>query len=193
MSTIAVETYITPAEYLSIERKAEIKSEYIQGEVFAMSGASNAHNLITLDIATELNIQLRGRRCLVYSNDMRVKTESTESYLYPDVVVVYGKPQFEDNVFDTLLNPTVIFEVLSPSTQAYDKGEKFARYQEITTLREYILVSQDSMYVEHHRLNEAQWIRRTFVSPDTNLQLKSIDCELSLSDVYTRVTFHDLI
>ena len=193
MSAVAMETYITPEEYLSSERKAEIKSEYIQGEVFAMSGASNAHNLITLDIATELNVQLRGQGCLVYSNDMRVKTKSTESYLYPDVVVVCGKPLFEDNVFDTLLNPMVIFEVLSPSTEAYDRGEKFARYQEIPTLREYVLVAQDRRHVEHHRLTETHWIRKTYDTPDTILQLKSIDCELSLNDVYTRVPFQDLI
>lgn len=193
MSAVAMETYITPEEYLASERKAEIKSEYIQGEVFAMSGASNAHNLITLDIATELNVQLRGRGCLVYSNDMRVKTKSTESYLYPDVVVVCGKPLFEDNVFDTLMNPMVIFEVLSPSTEAYDRGEKFARYQEIPTLREYILVAQDRRHVEHHRLTETYWMRKTYDTPDTILQLKSIDCELSLNDVYTRVPFQDLI
>ena len=191
MSAVAVDTYITPEEYLAAERRAKIKSEYIHGEVFAMSGASNAHNLITLDIATELNIQLRRRGCLVYSNDMRVRTKPTGSYFYPDVVVVCDKPRFEDNVFDTLLNPILIVEVLSPSTDAYDRGEKFAHYQELVSLREYILVSQDRMRVEHHRLIETQWVGKTFETPEDVLKFNSIECELPLQDIYTRVTFSD--
>ena len=191
MSVVAVDTYITPEEYLAAERRAKIKSEYIHGEVFAMSGASNAHNLITLDIATELNIQLRRRGCLVYSNDMRVRTKPTGSYFYPDVVVVCDKPRFEDNVFDTLLNPILIVEVLSPSTDAYDRGEKFAHYQELVSLREYILVSQDRIRVEHHRLTETQWVGKTFEAPEDVLKLNSIECELPLQDIYARVTFSD--
>ena len=191
MSVVAVDTYITPEEYLAAERRAKIKSEYIHGEVFAMSGASNAHNLITLDIATELNIQLRRRGCLVYSNDMRVRTKPTGSYFYPDVVVVCDKPRFEDNVFDTLLNPILIVEVLSPSTDAYDRGEKFAHYQELVSLREYILVSQDRMRVEHHRLIETQWVGKTFEAPKDVLKFNSIECDLPLQDIYTRVTFSD--
>ena len=191
MSSVAAEKYITPEEYLAAERWAKIKSEYIHGEVFAMSGASNAHNLITLDIATELNIQLRRRGCLVYSNDMRVRTKPTGSYFYPDVVVICDKPRFEDNVFDTLLNPILIVEVLSPSTDAYDRGEKFAHYQELVSLREYILVSQDRMRVEHHRLIETQWVGKTFETPEDVLKFNSIECELPLQDIYTRVTFSD--
>ncbi len=191
MSSVAVEKYITPEQYLAEERRAKIKSEYIYGEIFAMSGASNAHNLITLDIATELNIQLRGSGCLVYSNDMRVKTNPTGSYFYPDVVVVCGKPRFEDNVFDTLLNPILIVEVLSPSTEAFDRGEKFAHYQELRSLQEYILVSQDRMRVEHHRLIETLWVGKTFEVPNDVLKFNSIQCELPLQDIYTRITFLD--
>ncbi len=191
MASIAAEKYITPEEYLSEERRAKIKSEYIYGEIFAMSGASNAHNLITLDIATELNLQLRGSGCLVYSNDMRVKTEATGSYFYPDVVVVCDKPRFEDNVFDTLLNPTLIVEVLSPSTESYDRGEKFAHYQKLMSLREYILVSQDRIRVEHHRLVETMWVGKTFEAPEDILKFNSIECELPLKDVYTRVSYSD--
>lgn len=189
MASAAVEKYITPEEYLSAERRAEIKSEYIYGEMFAMSGASNAHNLITLDIATELNLQLRGSGCLVYSNDMRVKTKPTGSYFYPDVVVVCDKPRFEDNVFDTLLNPIFIVEVLSPSTEAFDKGEKFAHYQELVSLQEYILVSQDRRRVEQHRLVETQWVGKTFESPEDVLKFESIESVLPLRDIYTRVSF----
>ena len=191
MASVAVDKYIPPEEYLAAERRAKIKSEYIYGEIFAMSGASNAHNLITLDIATELNLQLRGSGCLVYSNDMRVKTKPTGSYFYPDVVVVCDKPRFEDNVFDTLLNPILIVEVLSPSTEAFDRGEKFAHYQELMSLREYILVSQDRMRVEHHRLVETQWVGKTFEAPEDVLKFNSIECGLPLPDIYTRVSFSD--
>ena len=191
MSSVAAEKYISPEEYLTAERRAEYKSEYIYGEIFAMSGASRAHNIITVDITTELNIQLRKRGCEIYSGDMRVKTKPTGSYFYPDAVVVCDKPRFEDNVFDTLLNPILVVEVLSPSTEAFDKGEKFAHYQELMSLQEYILVSQDRMRVEHHRLIEAQWVGNTFEAPEDVLTFNSIECELPLKDIYTRISFPD--
>ncbi|MDE0315394.1 MAG: Uma2 family endonuclease [Candidatus Poribacteria bacterium] len=191
MSSVAAEKYISPEEYLTAERRAEYKSEYIYGEIFAMSGASNAHNIITVEITTELNIQLRQRGCFVYSGDMRVKTKPTGSYFYPDVVVVCDKPRFEDNVFDTLLNPILIVEVLSPSTEVFDRGEKFAHYQELMSLREYILVSQDRMRVEHHRLIETHWVGNTFEAPEDVLKFNSIECELPLKDIYTRISFSD--
>lgn len=187
MSSLAAETLFTPEEYLVSERKATLKSEYLNGEILAMSGASNAHNLITLDIGTELNIQLRERECLVYTNDMRVRTSPMGSYFYPDVVVVCGEPQFEDNVFDTLLNPILVIEVLSPSTEVYDKGEKFRHYQELTSLREYVLVSQDRVSVEQYRLLKTQWVQTEFRAPEDVLPLVSIGCELSLRDIYRRV------
>ena len=187
-SVAAADTYIIPEAYLALERKAKVKSEYIHGEIFAMSGASNAHNIITVEITTELNIQLRPRGCFVYSGDMRVRTSRTGSYFYPDVTVVCDKPQFEDNVFDTLLNPILVVEVLSPSTEVYDRGEKFAHYQELASLREYILVSQDRIRVEHYRLIETQWVGKEFHTPEDVLLLDSIECELPLRDIYTRVT-----
>ena len=187
MSSLAAQTIFTPEEYLALERKATLKSEYISGEILAMSGASNAHNLITLDIGTELNIQLRGRECLVYTNDMRIRTSPMGSYFYPDVVVVCGEPQFEDNVFDTLLNSILVIEVLSPSTEAYDKGEKFRHYQELASLQEYILVSQDRVRVEHYRLTQTQWVQTEFREPEDVLPLVSIGCELPLQDIYRRV------
>lgn len=189
MTSLAAETYVTPEAYLALERKAEFKSEYSHGEIFAMSGASNAHNLITLDIATELNLQLRRRGCLVYVSEMRVRTSPTGSYFYPDVAVVCDEPRFEDNVFDTLLNPIVIVEVLSPSTEAYDRGEKFTHYQELASLHEYILVSQDKIHVDQYCLIGAQWVRTEFHTPEDVLRLTSIKCELPVRDIYTRVTF----
>ncbi len=191
MSSLPAETYITPEAYLALERRAQYKSEYINGEILAMSGASRAHNIITVDITTELNIQLRKRGCDVYSGDMRVRTNPTSSYFYPDVVVVCDKPRFEDNVFDTLLNPILIVEVLSPSTETYDRGEKFAHYQEFVSLRDYILVAQDRMHVVHHRLIETQWVQKEFYTPDDVLTLDSIECKLPLRDIYTRVAFSE--
>ena len=190
-SAAAADTYIMPEAYLASERRAKYKSEYINGEILAMSGASRAHNIITVDITTELNIQLRPRGCEIYSGDMRVKTSRTGSYFYPDVVVVCDKPRFEDNVFDTLLNPILVVEVLSPSTETYDKGEKFAHHQELTSLREYILISQDRIHVTHHRLLESQWASKEFHAPEDVLLLNSIECKLPLQDIYTRVIFSD--
>lgn len=187
MSSLAVQTIFTPEEYLASERKATRKSEYLHGEIFAMSGASLAHTRITTDIATELNIQLRGRECEVISNDMRVKTGPKGAYFYPDVVVFCGEPRFEDNVFDTLLNPIIVVEVLSPSTEAYDRGEKFAHYQELVSLREYVLVSQDRVRVEHYRLIKTQWVQTEFQVSEDVLLLVSIGCELPLQDIYRRV------
>ena len=187
MPSLAAETLLTPEEYLASARKATLKNEYLNGKPLAMSGASRAHNLITLDIATELNIQLRERDCEVYTSAMRVRTSPTGAYFYPDVVVVCDKPRFEDNVFDTLLNPIIVVEVLSPSTEANDRGEKFARYQELAFLREYILVSHDRIRVEHYHLIKTQWVQTEFHTYKDVMPLGSIDCKLPLQDIYRRV------
>ena len=187
MSSLAAETLFTPEEYLTSERKATVKSEYLSGQIVAMSGASLAHTRITADIVTELNIQLRGQECEVISNDMRVRTGPKGAYFYPDIVVFCGEPQFEDNVFDTLLNPILVIEVLSPSTEVYDRGEKFRHYQELTSLREYILVSQDRVRVEQYRLAKTQWVQTEFRALEDVLPLVSIGCELPLRDIYRRV------
>ncbi len=126
--------YVTPADYLAAERKSALKSEYINGHVYAMAGASRVHNLIALNTASELRAQLRGRPCEAYVNDMRVKVERTGMYTYPDVIALCEEPRFEDENVDTLLNPTVIIEVLSPSTERYDRGEKFAHYRRLESL-----------------------------------------------------------
>ena len=157
MSTLAAQTYLTPAEYIDVERKAVTKSEYLSGRIIAMSGASNAHNIITMNTANQLYNQLLDRDCLVYGSDMRVRVQDPVSYFYPDVTVVCGEPRFEDDVFDTLLNPTVVIEVLSPSTAAYDRREKFARYQQIASLKAYILISQNRMHLEHHLREGNEW------------------------------------
>ena len=156
MATRAAQTRLTPEEYIAFERKVLpdgeiIRHEYINGELIAMSGASREHNLITGNIFSELHTQLRGSRCETYANEMRVSTPTTTSYFYPDVVVVCEEPRFEDDVFDTLLNPIILVEVLSPSTQVYDRREKFAHYRHLASLQEYVLVAQDQVRVEHYR------------------------------------------
>ena len=191
MSSLA-KTYHTPEQYLALERKAEYKSEYINGEIFAMAGASREHNLIAGNMFGELRGQLRGRPCEVYVSDMRVKVSPTGMYTYPDVAAVCGQPRFEDDQLDTLVNPAVIIEVLSPSTEAYDRGEKFAHYRRLESLTDYVLVSQDKVRVEHYvRYGETgeQWILTEISDPEGTLHLASINCEVVLRDIYDRVEF----
>ena len=187
MSSVTARTYLTPEEYLAWERKSDTKHEYLGGEIIAVSGASLAHNLIVTNISGELYIQLKEGRCEVYTNDMRVRTAPEMSYFYPDILVVCGEPRFKDSVFDTLFNPIVLVEVLSPSTERYDRGEKFDYYQQLTSLQEYILVSQDEVRVELHRRQGTVWYPTEFRSLEGTLSLDAINCELDLWDIYRRV------
>ena len=187
MSTLAAQTYLTPAEYLDMERKVVTKSEYLSGQIVAMSGASHAHNIITMNTANQLYNQSVDRDCLVYASDMRVRVHMPVSYFYPDITVVCGEPRLEDDVFDTLLNPTVVIEVLSPSTAAYDRREKFTRYQQIASLKEYLLIVQSRMHVEHYIRQENQWIATEFQDSADVVPVSSIECELLLRHIYRRV------
>lgn len=191
MSSAALQTHLTPEEYLAWERKSELKNEYLRGHIVAMSGASFVHNIIITNTTTVLNNQLVESDCIVVASDMRVRTNPEISYFYPGVLVVCGEPRFEDNAFDTLLNPIVLVEMLSPSTETYDRGEKFKHYQQLTSLREYILVSQDEVRVELYRRQETQWKPTEFRSLENVLSLASIDCELPLEDIYRRVEFRE--
>jgi Uma2 family endonuclease len=189
MSSAATQSDLTPEAYLALERKATIKSEYLNGRMYAMSGGSRAHNLIVGNISSGLYIQFRQRDCEVYTNNMRVKVSLTKAYTYPDVVVVCDEPRFEDTSFDSLLNPTVLVEVLSPSTEAYDRGEKFAHYRQLDSLQEYVLVSQNCVRVEHYLRQGEQWLLTELSALDERLPLASIDCELSLREIYSKVKF----
>ena len=189
MAPMAAPTYLTPEAYLELERKATTKNEYMNGETLAMAGASFAHNFITLDTATHLNNQLMDGDCQVATGDLRVKVIQTESYFYPDIVVVCGEPQAEDNTFDTLVNPTLIVEVLSVSTEMYDRDEKFAHYRQIDSLQEYILISQDRLQVVHYRRQEPQWMPTEFRALEDVMPLVSIGCKLPLQHIYRRVKF----
>ena len=191
MATVAAQTYFTPQEYIALERKAKYKSEYLNGHIIAMAGASSKHNLIVGDIFYALYPQLIGRGCDIFTNDMRVRPSPDDAYFYPDVVVVCGQQAFEDDGLDTLLNPIVIVEVLSPSTGAYDRGEKFRRYQQLASLREYVLVAQDSVRVEHYRRQGAQWRLSSYRTLEEVLPLTSIGCEVPLRDIYARVIVDD--
>lgn len=194
MGTRVAQTYLTPQEYIALERKTlpdadTVRSEYLDGEIIAMSGASFAHNLITANISGELRNRLKGSGCIVFANDMRVSILLTTSYFYPDVGVVCEEPRFEDDGFDTLLTPKVIVEVLSPSTEAYDRGEKFAHYRQLQSLKEYILVSQDQVRVEHYFRQGEQWIFTDFQKLEQQLPLTSIPCKLPLQEIYDLVPF----
>ncbi|MDE0465958.1 MAG: Uma2 family endonuclease [Candidatus Poribacteria bacterium] len=189
METTAAQAFLSPEEYLARERKALTKSEYRSGQVYALPGASRKHNIIAVHVSGELYIQLKERSCEIYTNDMRVKVSSAGLYTYPDVVVVCEEPQFEDTHFDTLLNPTVLIEVLSPSTAAYDRGEKFASYQKLDSLCEYVLISQDRVRVEHYLRQEQAWDLTEFHSLSNVFRLVSIACELSLQAIYAKVQF----
>ena len=183
MSSIAARTYLTPEEYIAAERKATLKSEYLSGEIVAMSGASDTHNLITMNTSMGLYSQLIERRCRVYASDMRVGISAGVSYFYPDIATC-DKPRFEDDVFDTLINPQVIIEVLSDSTAGYDRGEKFIRYRQLESLQEYILISQDQVQVDHYLRQGKQWVLSEFSTLEDVLSLVSIDAELPLRQVY---------
>jgi|SRR5215831_10412515 len=183
-------TFISPEEYLRRERLAEYKSEYLNGEIFAMSGASREHNLITVHIGSEFDRQLRGRSCEAYTSDMRVKVRSNGLYTYPDVIVVCGEPHFEDKEVDTLLNPTLLVEVLSRSTEKYDRIAKTSYYRTIDSLQEHLLVAQNEIRFEQYtKQSDGQWLFSEYLSRDNVVDLPSIECTLKLSDVYDRINF----
>ncbi len=174
--------------YLTLERQAEIKSEYFAGEMFAMAGASQRHNLITTNVIRMLGNQLVERDCNVYSSDMRIKISHLNKYTYPDVAVTCGNEQFDDIYKDTLLNPTVIIEILSDSTEAYDRGKKFEHYQALESLQEYILISQEPYRLERYvRQDDRTWTYTEFHSADDVVALQTINCTLPLKDVYAKI------
>jgi Uma2 family endonuclease len=181
---------ITAGEYLELERNAEFRSEYLDGEMFAMSGASQEHNTIEVNILTEFNVQLGDRPCKVFGANMRTKVSPTGLYTYPDITIVCGEPQFEDDHLDTLLNPQAIIEVLSDSTESYDRGKKFAHYRQMASLQEYVLVSQYEPRVERfERSDDGSWRYSESVDPDGTVALTSVACRLPTQSIYRKVDF----
>ncbi len=187
--TAAARLRLTPEEYLAGERLAETRSEYYDGETFAMAGGSEPHSLIAANVIAELGLQLRPTPCRVYTSDLRVRA-TEESYVYPDVTIVCGEARFSDEERDVLLNPTLIVEVLSPATEAWDRGGKFERYQQLASLQEYLLIAQDRPRVERYaRQPDGQWLLAVAAGMQAALTLPSVGSELALREVYRDVTF----
>lgn len=183
-------TKLTPEEYLDFERKAEERHEYFDGEIFAMSGAKRNHNKISTNLSGLVWQHLKGKNCESYSNDMRVFVPATGLYTYPDLVVVCGEPQFQNDTFDTLLNPVLLIEVLSDSTESYDRGRKFQHYRSIESLQEYILVSQAEARVEKYvRHGDGFWLLSEAVGLDSEIEFSSIECQIPLSEIYDKIDF----
>lgn len=175
-------------EYLELERDSEIRHEYLDGEIFEMAGGNKRHNGISANLVRLLGNQLLEQDCIVYGSDMRVRITSTGKYTYPDVVAVCGEEIFEDETEDTLLNPMLIVEVLSKSTEAYDRGAKFEYYQTIKSFREYVLITQEPFRVEQFvRKEKNVWTYFEFRKSDDTVKLNSIDCELVLKDIYHKI------
>jgi Uma2 family endonuclease len=180
---------MTEAEYLEFERASETKHEFYNGEVFAMAGATYEHNMIFAGTFGSLHAQLRGKSCRVIPSDQRIRIK-TGLYTYPDISVVCGETQFAPNAFDTIVNPTVLIEILSKSSEAYDRGDKFQHYREIDTLQTYILISQTKPYIESYTKGaDGKWTLTDAVGLEAILEIPSIDCTLALADVYENVTF----
>jgi Uma2 family endonuclease len=183
-------TFLTPEQYLEIERLAERKSEYFNGEMFLMAGAKEAHNLLVANLVREIGQQLRSRPCRVYPSDMRVRVSATGLYTYPDVIAVCGPPRFLDDQKDTLLNPDLIVEVLSPSTEAYDRGRKFEQYKSLESLREYLLVVSDRVHADlYARQTDGRWLLTSADRMEDSLTLESVGAQLTMADLYEKVEF----
>ena len=184
-------TKLTPEEYLELERNSEERHEFLDGEIFALAGADRNHNIIVRNLDDELNQKLKDKKCEAYAGNLRVFAPGgSEFYAYPDLVVVCGEPQFQDDVPDTLLNPILIVEVLSETTEAYDRGRKFKHYRGIYSLEEYILVSHDEARIEKYiRTGDDLWLLSESVGMETKIWFEIIDCTISLSEVYDKVDF----
>lgn len=179
---------VSEEEYLRLDRAAEYKSEFLDGEIFAMSGGSLRHSRLAVSWARELDLKLRTKNCHVFSSDARLRTPVSGSYLYPDVSVVCGTPQTHRESNDILTNPSLVIEVLSPSTTGYDRGKKFERYREIPSLRDYILVHADAPHAEHFaRQPDTSWVFRDYSGLDSVVPFDSIGCAISLKEVYAGV------
>lgn len=176
------------AEYFAQEEQAEDRSEFYEGEIFAMAGGTANHNLITINVTASLRDAVRNKPCKAFMADMRLLVKRRQLYTYPDVMVICGPLQYAPGRNDTVTNPVLIVEVLSPSTEAYDRGKKFEFYRTIDSLKEYVLVDQSRLYVERHRpLGLGRWEMTAFTAPEEALFLESVDVELTLGAIYDGV------
>lgn len=181
---------LTEAEYLALDRAAEIKSEFYEGEMFAMAGGSRWHSLICSNLIRELSSRLKGTDCVVFTSDLRIKVEATGLQTFPDVSVVCGPQRYLDKENDTLLNPTLLVEVLSDSSEAYDRGKKFEHYRQIHSCREYLLVSQTEPRVEQFvRQSNKDWVLKEAAGLTSMLVLSSVQATVPLAEIFSRVEF----
>jgi Uma2 family endonuclease len=181
---------LTPEQYLEIERKAEYKNEYLNGEMFAMSASNERHNILTVNLTFTLGLQARARGRGYYVNNMRLHITPTGLYTYPDCIVVSGESQFADAHKDTLLNRTFLVEVVSPSTEAYDRGRKFEHYQSLESLSQYLLVAQDRMRADlYTRQPDGRWLLSTASRPEDAIEIESVGGRISMADLYRQVEF----
>lgn len=185
------EEYMSLEDYFKLEETSDIKHEYYQGAVFAMTGASANHNLIVAEVIRNLGNQLDSKPCGPYPGDFRLKIEAENLYTYPDLSVICGDIRFADGRQDTFLNPTVLIEVLSDSTEAYDRGKKSEFYRTIPSLQEYLLIAQDHPHVERYQRQGRQWLLTEYSAIDDEVRLESIGCTLSLDAIYKRVRFEN--
>lgn len=170
-----------------LEEKADQRSEYCAGEIFAMAGASHNHNLIVGNIYATLRQLLSKRPCQTYVNDMRLHIKRSGLYTYPDVMVICDKIEFVPGRDDTVLNPIALVEVWSDSTKEYDRGAKFAMYRQIPTLQEYVMIDQTKAYIEHFRREGNFWVLETLEQMDAVLDLRALECEIPLTTIYEKV------
>ena len=183
--------YFTPEEYALLEEHAAYKSQYVAGEIFAMAGVQPWHDDIVMNLAVLLALRFRGRPCRVHSADVKVRAKAGDLWTYPDLSVVCGERKYDTSANPhSLLNPQAIFEVLSPTTESFDRGDKFTRYQTIESLTDYVLVASERMGVQHYaRQTTGGWLYRELNAPEDRLKLGSVEVEMPLSEIYEGVTF----
>jgi Uma2 family endonuclease len=178
---------LTEEEFLALERKSEIRHEYFRGVAYAMAGALEPHNAIKSNFEIRVGIQLVDGPCRTYSSDQMIRTDGG-LYAYPDIIIVCGEPQFHDHTRETITNPLVLIEILSKSTAAYDRGLKFEQYKSIPSLMEYLLISQERLYIEHYtRQPSGNWGKLEYFDSETVIHLATIGCTLKVGDVYRGV------
>src|SRR6266542_2469738 len=181
---------LTEAEYLALERAAEFKSEFFAGEMFAMAGGTPMHSLVGTNLAIEFGVRLKGRPCVPFNADLRIKVEETGLFTYPDLSVICGPLQFAAGTDDTVTNPTLLAEVLSDSTENYDRGTKFDHYKKIPSLREYLLVRQKEQVIEQRiRQQGGDWLLRQAVGMDATLAIPSLEITIALAEIFANVKF----
>jgi Uma2 family endonuclease len=192
MQTITLPKIYSKEEYLSMEEKAEFKSEYNNGEIIPMTGASIKHNRIIINLIIALTRAITDENCEIFANDLRLWIPEYNQYTYPDVMIIKGEPIFEENRTDTIMNPSIIFEVLSKSTSSNDRGDKFNFYRSIPQFQEYVLIDQYQVHIEHFsKTSDGNWLFTESKKKDGILKLVSVNCEIKHQDIYQRVTFEN--